>query len=199
MSDVSRGRIAIIQGHPDRRGKHFCHALADAYAEGAGQSGYRVSRIEVAQLEFPLLHTKEDWESAPPPEAIRAAQAAIAEAEHLVIVYPLWLGSMPALLKGFFEQALRPGFAIGTVQGGNRWAKLLGGRSARIVVTMGMPAFVYRWFFGAHSLKSLERNILRFCGIRPIRETLVGSVEGCSAGKRAAWLAELAALGRQGA
>jgi len=199
MSYVPRGRIAIIQGHPDPRAKHFCHALADAYAEGAAQSGYRVSRIEVAKLDFPLLRTRENWEAEPPPADILGAQAAIAEAEHLVILYPLWLGSMPALLKGFFEQALRPGFAIGTVQGGKRWAKLLGGRSARIVVTMGMPAFVYRWFFGAHSLKSLERNILRLCGIRPVRETLVGNVEGCGDVKRALWLSEMGALGRDGA
>jgi hypothetical protein len=27
---------------------------------------------------------------------------------------------------------------------------------------MGMPAAVYRWFYRAHSLKSLERNILGF-------------------------------------
>jgi putative NADPH-quinone reductase len=199
MSSSDRGCIAIIQGHPDAGSRHFCHALADAYAEGAGQSGYRVSRIEVARLEFPMLHTRENWEKEPPPEDIRGAQAAIAEAQHLVIIYPLWLGSMPALLKGFFEQALRPGFAIGTVQGGKRWAKLLGGRSARIVVTMGMPAFVYRWFFGAHSLKSLERNILSLCGIRPIRETLIGNVEGCGEVKRASWLIEMRTLGRDGA
>jgi putative NADPH-quinone reductase len=192
-------RIAIIQGHPGAQGGHFCHALADAYAEGAAQSGHQVSRIEVGRMEFSLLRGKEDWDSAPPPLAIRDAQAAIAEAEHLVIVYPLWLGSMPALLKAFFEQALRPGFAIGTVTGSKRWAKLLGGRSARIVVTMGMPAFFYRWYFGAHSLKSLERNILRMCGIRPIRETLIGNVEGCGAAKRELWLSQIRALGRAGA
>ena len=190
--------IAIIQGHPDPRAGHFCHALADAYADGARQAGHHVSRIDVARLDFPLLRTREEWETAPPPESIRTAQAAIAEATHLVILYPLWLGSLPALLKGFLEQALRPGFAIGTVQDGNRWAKLLGGRSARIVVTMGMPAFVYRWFFGAHSLKSLERNILRFCGIGPIGETLIGNVESSGAERRARWLERVRELGRTG-
>ncbi len=132
-------------------------------------------------------------------DGIRGAQAAIAEATHLVILYPLWLGRLPALLKGFLEQALRPGFAVGTVRGGNRWAKLLGGRSVRIVVTLGMPAFVYRWFFGAHSLKSLERNILRFCGISPVRETLIGNVEGCGTEARARWLQRLRELGARGA
>ncbi|HEX3484467.1 MAG TPA: NAD(P)H-dependent oxidoreductase [Micropepsaceae bacterium] len=71
----------------------------------------------------------------------------------------------------------------------------LRGKSARIVITMGMPALVYRWYFGAHSLRSLERNILRFCGIGPIRESLFGMVEGISAAKRDRWLETMRKLG----
>jgi putative NADPH-quinone reductase len=73
--------------------------------------------------------------------------------------------------------------------------KGLTGKSARIVVTMGMPALVYRWYFGAHSLKSLERNVLRFAGLKPIRESLVGMVEGISPAKRQSWLDLLRELG----
>jgi putative NADPH-quinone reductase len=125
---------------------------------------------------------------------VRQAQEAIRWADHLVILYPLWLGTMPALLKAFLEQAFRPGFAIGRGGSGSSWKKLLTGKSARVVVTMGMPALVYRWFFRAHSLKSLERNILGFVGIGPIRETLIGTVEA-SAASRERWLAKLRALG----
>lgn len=64
---------------------------------------------------------------------------------------------------------------------------------------MGMPAFIYRWYFGAHGLKSLERNILRFCGIAPIRETLIGSVEAMGDAKRRRWIARIEALGSAGA
>ena len=63
---------------------------------------------------------------------------------------------------------------------------------------MGMPVLAYRWFFLAHGLKSLERNILRFSGIDPIRETLIGSVEGPGAVGRKKWLANVCALGRDG-
>jgi putative NADPH-quinone reductase len=63
---------------------------------------------------------------------------------------------------------------------------------------MGMPALIYRWYFGAHSLKSLERNVLRFVGIRPIRETLIGGVEAIGDAKRRDWLERLRALGREG-
>mgnify|MGYP003462987881 CR=1 FL=1 len=76
--------------------------------------------------------------------------------------------------------------------------KRLTGKSARIVVTMGMPAFVYRWWYRAHSLKSLEENILRFSGIGPIKSTLIGTVEGMTDKQRAGWLDNLRALGEQG-
>lgn len=60
-----------------------------------------------------------------------------------------------------------------------------------------MPAFVYRWVFGAHSLKSLEKNILRFTGIGPIQESLVGIVEGSSE-RRQRWLERMRKLGATG-
>jgi putative NADPH-quinone reductase len=133
-------RITIIQGHPDPAGDRFCHALADAYAAGAEAAGLEVRRVEIARLEFPLLRAQAEFEKGSPPPQVAAAQEAIRWAEHLVIVYPLWLGMMPALLKGFFEQVFRPGFAHRTDARG--WQALLKGRSARIVVTMGMPALV---------------------------------------------------------
>jgi putative NADPH-quinone reductase len=190
-------RIAIIQGHPDPAGGHFVHALADAYERAAREAGHEVRRIDVARLGLTLLHNAQEWEWKPPAEPVAAAQQAIAWAGHLVILYPLWLGDMPALLKGFFEQALRPGFAIGKAAPGRLWKKLLKGRSARIVVTMGMPAFFYRIYYRAHSLKSLKRNILEFCGISPVRTTVIGMVEGRK-DAREAWLARLAVLGVQG-
>jgi putative NADPH-quinone reductase len=85
---------------------------------------------------------------------------------------------MPSLLKAFFEQTLRPGFAFTNREGGFP-IQHLKGRSARIIVTMGMPAPVYRWYFRAHGLKNLERNILRFSGFGPVSSTLLGSVGTC--------------------
>ena len=44
-------------------------------------------------------------------------------------------------------------------------------------------------------MKALERNILGFCGVAPIHETLVGSVDALSASRRQQWLVKLGALG----
>lgn len=191
-------RITIIQGHPDGQARHFNHVLADEYAKGCEDGGHEVRRIEVARLEFPLLRTNDEFEKGTPPDSIKQAQDAIRWADHLVIFYPLWLGSMPALLKAFLEQVFRPGVAFEYQAQGKMAKKLFTGKSARVVVTMGMPAFVYRWFFLAHSLKSLERNILAFCGVKPTRATLIGQVESMNERQRASWLDEMRGLGDVG-
>lgn len=190
-------RIVLIQGHPDPAGGHLDHALADAYAEGALEAGHELRRIEIAALDFPLLRNKDQFEHGTTPPALLEAQAALAWAEHLVFVYPIWLGDMPALLKGFLEQTLRPGFAFDYLDGGKVRMRLEG-KSARLVVTMGMPAVAYRWWYGATSVKSFERHILKFIGITPITRSLYGMVEAVDDKKRATWLDELRELGRCG-
>lgn len=190
-------QIAIIQGHPDAQQRHFGHVLAEAYAQGAAAGGHETRLIEVARLDFPWLRSKQDWEGAAP-AAIAAAQDIIAWVDHLLICYPLWLGGMPAVLRAFLEQIARPGFALGPAEPNKMWKKMLKGKSARIVVTMGMPALVYRWYFRAHSLKNLERNILGFCGIAPIRASIIGMVERSDARKRERWVSRMRALGRRG-
>jgi putative NADPH-quinone reductase len=188
-------RILIIQGHPDSRTPHLCHTLAQAYESGARGAGHTVDTVEPGRLDFPLLHSAEEWQHAPVPPALAPAQQAIGNATHLVLVYPLWLGEMPALVKGFLEQVARPGFAIAADSRNPLRSGLLRGRSARVIVTMGMPAPVYRWFYGAHSLKSLERNILGFAGVKPVRSTLVGGAGAMTPAKVDAWRRRLRALG----
>jgi putative NADPH-quinone reductase len=178
-------RILIIDGHPDARRERFTHALAAAYREAAEAAGHAVRMIEIAPLDFPLLRTAHDFQEGQAPAAIAAAQKDLLWANHVAIFYPLWLGAMPSLTKAFFEQCLRPGFAFGAARGRGLPQQLLKGRSARVIVTMGMPTFFYRWFYRAHSLKSFERNILHFCGIRPVRATVIGMVENKTARTRA--------------
>jgi putative NADPH-quinone reductase len=192
-------RIVIVQGHPDPGGDHYGHALAQAYRDGATAAGHQVDILPVAEFDFPLLRTKREFDGDEAPEVIARCQASIRTADHLVIIHPLWLGSMPALLKGFLEQVFRPGFAFGRPERpGRPGPKLLKGKSARVIVTMGMPGFAYRWFYGAHAVKSLERNILAFTGFRPIHRTLIGMVEARDDSDRRKRLAEVRKLGQLG-
>ena len=190
-------RIVVIQGHPDPDPARFCRALAAAYRDGAAAAGHSVALIDLATLDFPLLKSAAEFEHGSIPDSLKPAQAAILAAEHVVLVFPLWLGTLPALVKAFLEQVMRPGIAF-RYQASGFPMKLLAGRSARLVVTMGMPVLAYRWWFRAHGLKGLERNVLGFVGIKPIAESLFGGVEAVSAEKRRAWLDQMRRLGAKG-
>ena len=190
--------ILVLNGHPDPSSKGLCHALAQAYEEGAVDAGHVVRHLAIAELDFGFLRSQAAFEKEAPPPVIAAAQESILWANHLVVIFPLWLGDMPAMLKAFFEQALRPGFAYSYRPSGFPVMHLKG-RSARIIVTMGMPAVIYRWYFRAHGLKNLKRNILGFVGFSPVRTTVLGSVatRGQDSIRRA--LDGVRSLGRQAA
>lgn len=186
-------RITIIDGHPCADRDHYCHALARAYRQGAEEL-HEVRQITLSELDFSFVRDPQIWSSQEPEPDIADAQKAIEWADHLVLIYPLWLGDVPALLKAFLEQALRPGFAM-EIKANAKWRALLTGKSARIIVTMGMPAPMYRLFFRSHSVKSLKRNILHFVGIKPVRTTIIGRVDSWNS-YRKRWLQRVERLGR---
>lgn len=180
--------ITVIDGHPDPSEARLNHALADRYTHAARAAGSEVRRITISNLHVPVLRAVSDFFQEEAPESLRDAQRDIAWADHLVFFYPLWHGTMPALLKAFIEQTFRPGFAM-DYGGKNRFPKpLFKGKSARVVVTMGMPAFIYRSVFGAYGVKGFERSALALCGIKPIDETLIGGAGGECAARSAKWL-----------
>jgi putative NADPH-quinone reductase len=74
---------------------------------------------------------------------------------------------MLALLTAFIEQVMRPGIAF-------EYRKHGFPRALRLVITMGMPALIYRRYFRAHWVRGLERSVLKFAGMKPFRETLLG-------------------------
>lgn len=186
-------KVLILNGHPHDSPDHFVYALASAYAAGADDI-HEVRRIDIARLDFPILRDPAQWKDGALPDGLHEAQEALVWADHLVILYPLWLGDMPALLKGFLEQIARPGIAVEPKKSG-LYRKLLKGKSARVIVTMGMPAAAYMLYFRGHSVKSFRRNILEFVGIKPVRLTIVGNVE-VSDRLRRKWLAKVERLGR---
>jgi len=153
--------------------------------------------VNTAALNFnPVLRGAYE-ELQPLEQDLVAIHEALLAADHIAIIFPLWLGSMPAILKGFLERILQPDIFPAAREG--KFAKPLAGKTARVIVTMGMPSFVYRWWFGTHALKVLEHNILRFVGAGPVRTTIHGSIEAVGDEKRRAWLQNAEAIGRQAA
>ena len=201
MATATTTTITVIQGHPDPDPTHLGHALGDAYAAGARDAGHTVHVIDVARLSFPTLRNRDDLERGVPPEPIRHAQALIAGSDHIVMIYPVWNGAMPSILKGFLEQVFRPAFMFPDAKPGERLGfsamftqrKALKGTTVRIVVTMQMPAFVYRWLFHPRS----DKSPFRLAGMGPIRQSLIGLVETATPTHREGWLRAMRALGRQ--
>jgi len=169
-------KVLVILGHP--RADSLCRALADAYARGACDTGAEVRRIDVAALDFDGdVHTVSPADQELEPD-LRAAQRAFSWADHLVFVYPTWWGTMPAVLKGFLDRVLTPGYAFETCDGGTGYRGLLGGRSAQLITTMDTPPLVHSLVYRRPGRNAMARATLGFCGIRPISSLTCGPVRG---------------------
>jgi len=190
-------KIMIVIGHPQNN--TFCEALGKAYSDGAKSAGHDVQLFPLAPLSFdPIL--RNGYRATQPLEPdLQAAYQALAGCDHLVIVFPLWCGDMPALLKGFIERILQPDLiAREKTEHEMNWS-IFPGKTARIIMTMGMPVSIYRYWYRGHALKLLTRNILNFIGIKPVRHTLFGMVGTSKPAARERWIAQVHELGKEAA
>lgn len=180
--------IMIVQGHPDPAGGNICHALADAYADGAHEAGHQVGRIDVASLDFPFLRSLTDPEL---PEALVTAKAALLAADHIVVVLPYWFGFIPAPLKAFFQQIMHPHLPFHHEETPSM--QLFQGRSARIVVALGEPVrlFLVR---DPNEIGRLRRDMSR-AGIAPIRVSRFGMLRMFGVADKPKWLERMHELG----
>ncbi len=186
-------KITIVVGNslPDS----YSEALGKAYQGGAESGGHQATLFVLSKMNFDaILREGYRREQALEPDLATAREAIVA-CDHAVFIFPLWCGDMPAILKGFFERILQPDLLAVHKSGGKASWKAFKGKSARIIMTMGMPGWFYRWYYGAHALKLLRRNILHFVGIKPVRSTIYGMIEAAGDNKRKQWLREVEALG----
>jgi putative NADPH-quinone reductase len=186
-------RILLILGTPKK--DSLCHALAEAYSHGARSKGHVVRQLKLGEMQFdPILRDGYEQSQSLEPDLLEA-QRLIHWAEHLVFVYPVWWGGIPALLKGFFDRVFLPGFAFKYRNRSQLWDKLLSGRSADLLVTMDTPPWYFRWIYGAPAHRQMVRTILGFCGIRTRRLSEFAPVRPASEEQRQSWLRKAEALG----
>ena len=178
--------ILIILGHPD--GDSFCGALANRYEQAARTAGHIVKRFDLGSFKFdPILH--HGYKQIQELEAdLLTAQTAIIEAQHLVFIYPIWWGGIPALLKGFFDRVFLPGFAFKYRENSPLWDKLLKGRSAQCLVTLDSPVWYFRWISRMPGHNQMKRTILEFCGISPVKIYSFAPVKTSNDKQREKWL-----------
>lgn len=188
-------RIAIINGHPDP--ESFNAGLAGAYAVGATRAGASVRAINIGELAFdPNLRYGYRKRMELEPDLL-AALDTIRWAEHLVWVHPVWWSGLPAQMKGFIDRLFLPGLTFQYRTNSVWWAKLLTGRSARIITTLDQPFWYYKLAFGNPSVKQLKRGVLQFCGVNPVRVSYFGPVRNATEGQLIRWLSQVEQLGYQ--
>ena len=183
-------KILIINGHPDT--SSFCGSIANQYAETAQSLGHSVEVLHLGDMRFEISLKAAYKQIQPLEPDLQSAWVLMKDSQHLVFVFPIWWGGMPALLKGFFDRILLPGKAFKYRPGTNRCDGLLAGRSAEVFTTMDTPPWYYRWaqFEPAH--RQIRHMILGFCGIKPVRITALGAVRGADEAQRKAWLSQVA-------
>ena len=186
-------KVLIINGHPDN--ESFNHAISDAYKKGALKSGAEVQEIKIGALNFnPNLQFGYRKRCELEPDLLKA-QEQLKWADHLVWVFPVWWGSVPAVMKGFLDRTLLPGFAFKKRENSLWWDKLLTGKTARIISTMDQPAWYYRLINKRPSHNALKKGTLQFIGVKKVRITSIGPIRLSKDAYREKWLKRVEKLG----
>lgn len=170
----------VIDGHPNP--ESLTAAMAERYVAGNGNA--RLLRLR--ELDFdPNLRFGYRGRIPIEPD-LADAREALHAASRIVVASPMWWGSAPALLKGFFDRALLPheeyemtplGFPRG----------LLAGRSGRLLLLSDTPGYALP-FMGTPAAAQIGRRTLKFCGVRPFRVHRFMGVGAASEGKISRWL-----------
>ena len=144
--------VLLVLANPEPAS--FCHALCARAREALEAQGHHVDVSDLWDMGFNPVAGRHDFTSVADPtrfhyqsEQAKAAregafcdeiareQKKVREADILVLVFPLWWGSPPAILKGWFERVLAYGFAY--VDGLRFDSGLFKGRHATFAVTTG--------------------------------------------------------------
>jgi NAD(P)H dehydrogenase (quinone) len=188
-------KILIINGHPTKNS--FCEALCKTYSSAASSAGNELVLLNLYELDFKINFQNGYTKKTEPKKDILLAQEKIKWANHIVIVHPVWWGSVPALLKGFFDTALLPGFAFKYRKEGMLWDKLLSGKTAHLIYTSDTPIWIYKLFFSAPSVNQVKKRTLQFCGINQVKVTGIGPIRKSTQEFREKWIEKIAKFGKQ--
>lgn len=187
-------RIAVVIGHPDKESYNV--ALCKSYCEGARSSGAEVREIIIADLVFdPNLRYGYRMRTELEPDLL-TAQETLKWADHIVWVYPVWWGSVPAIMKGFIDRVFLPGYAFKKREGSVWWDKYFTGKTSRLICTMDQPTWYYRFIYGAPSHKAMKRLTMNFIGIKLVKITSIGPIRLSKDKFRADWISKVEKLGK---
>jgi NAD(P)H dehydrogenase (quinone) len=185
-------RIYVLFAHPDPQS--FNGRLADAYCDAAVAAGHEIRRDNLFELNFDPILRAGLKRVQPLENDLIAAQANLSWCERFVLIYPVWWGNVPALLKGFFDRTLYSEFTYRHDVKDPRWSKLLEGKSGHIITTSDAPAAWLRSEYRDADIHAVRNATLQICGMKPVQVTRIGGVKDLSPVKRQNWLTRVAAM-----
>lgn len=188
-------KILVLCANPDH--ETFSGNAADHYQAAAEEAGHEVVRVNLGQLQFdPILH-KGYKEIQPLEPDLEYLQERFAWADHILIVYPNWWCTMPALLKGMFDRMWLPGFAFNFNKQTKKIEQHLKGRTARVIVLSGTHSPFQTWWRFGDFTNEIQYGILEFAGIKTTVSPY-GPCEKVNDSCREGWLAEIEKFGQRG-
>lgn len=169
-------RLLFVHAHPVP--ESFNAALCAAAVETARARGHEVRLVDLHAERFnPVMSTDERrgyTQGVPIPADLLPHVEALQWAEGLILVYPTWWYSQPAILKGWMDRVWRPGIAFTLHDEGQRLrAALTNIRLIGVITSFGSPWWFWTFLIGAPGRKIILRG-LRFCTNRRTRTFWLG-------------------------
>ena len=187
--------IFLFLGHPAP--SSFCHGLADAYERGAKAAGASVRRMNVHDMDFDPDLTFGYTQRKDLEPDLQAWREAISACKHMALIYPQWWGGMPAKMKGVFDRAYLPGFAMKYRETGLLWDPLLKGRSAETILTADTPSWYSNLVYGQPAGRQVSKIVLEYAGFKPVRFTQIAPIKTASDAQKARWLSKAETMGQK--
>lgn len=188
-------KTLLVLANPSKTS--FSHALAQAYKTGAEKRWNSVEVLDLYDLNQDILYYESTSElkkwHCNGWEKMKQVQEMLTRNDEYVFFFPVWWGSMPAILKNFFDVNFSAGFAFNFVPGKSMPEKLLTDKTAKLYFHSDAPSFIYKipLLAGIHIKNHISKAILNFCGISVNGGMFIGGLKGKSDAQRKAILEKL--------
>lgn len=191
IDDYLMKKVLVINANP--KSQSFCKSLANNYASSAALK-HEVKQIHINEMNFEISLDKGYEGLAPLEPDLLYFQELVLWSEHIIIVTPVWWGTLPAKFKGLIDRTFLPNFAFKYREGKAVPDKLLSGRSSELYITLDTPPLWYKYLQGNAIYKQVKISILDFSGIKNRSTTYFGPVISSSINTRQGWLDKVSDL-----
>lgn len=182
--------ILIVMGNP--KPESLCNSICEQYALGARAAGHEVEIVKLNQ--FSLDCAAPNAPNYEPPDWAIEQQEKVKKCDHLVLITPMWWGSMTAALKTYLDQVFLSGVTFRYREDGG-YDKLCLGKTSEVIITSDTPSWVYFSFMGAPLVRTFKMHILEFCGFKFKRATMFSPTIKSTQQTVQKWLGKAKALG----